>query len=75
MRQTKTNMDKLEESIVDDVWDVDANRTLSGSWSGSTCSVSSVDAHQKVFFSWRYGRVTKNTSHIAGSIVVNVQKC
>ena len=35
-RQTKNNLDNLEESISDDLWNIDGTSILSASWSGST---------------------------------------
>ena len=35
---TRTNLDVLQESRVDDCWNVDANRSLSDSWTGFTKS-------------------------------------
>ena len=35
-RATHTNLDVLQEKRMDDCWNVDANRSLSDSWSGFT---------------------------------------
>ena len=35
----KNNLDNLEESIIDDVWNTDANGSLPENWSGSTRTV------------------------------------
>ena len=37
VRQTFFQLDKLEESIVEDVWSMDAHRRFSKNWNGSTC--------------------------------------
>ena len=36
VRQTKTNLDTLEGRSIDDKWNLDGNRILFRSWSGST---------------------------------------
>ena len=36
VRQTKTNLDNLEESSIDGLWHIGGNRILSENWSGST---------------------------------------
>ena len=35
-RASYTNQDVLQEKLFDDYWNVDANRSLSGSWKGFT---------------------------------------
>ena len=35
-RETKTNLDNVEEGSVDDCWNVDSNTTLSEDWIGLT---------------------------------------
>ena len=58
VRQTKTNLDILEETIVDDVWNIDAKRHLSENWSGSVAFRILNESPLKCY-SWEDGRWTK----------------
>ena len=57
VRHTKTNLDNLEESSIDDLWNNDGLGILSKCWSGSTRFC----AHSKVIHGWI---VDRNACHI-----------
>ena len=54
----KTNLDKAEENSIDDSWNIDGNRILSESWSGST-RFRILRKHAPQGYSWVDGRLTK----------------
>ena len=59
MRETETNLDSFEESIISDVWKIDEHGILSESWNGPT-RFRIINIRPRQGYSWVDGRWTKN---------------
>ena len=57
-RTTHTNLDVMQESRIDDYWNIDGARDLSDSWTGFTQFTLSIEKPPKGFI-WSKGRLTK----------------
>ena len=81
-RQTSTSLDNLEENSVDELRNIDGNRILSESWSGST-RFRILNKRPPQGYSWVGGRLTKtqvtsrpetNWPEVRSSLSKTVQK-
>ena len=57
-RTTRTNLDVMQEGRIDDYWNIDGSRDLSGSWTGFT-QFTLLDEKPPDGFLWSGARVTK----------------
>ena len=57
-RTTHANLDVMQESLIDDYWNIDGSRDLSASWTGFT-QFTLLDAEPPEGYMWYGGRLTK----------------
>ena len=62
-RTTQTNLDVMQESRIDDHWNIDGSRDLSGSWTVFT-QFTLLDEKPPDRFMWSGERLTKRASDI-----------